>query len=189
MTLWGSEFCSKFDNLRIGQLLAVKGAIVSDYGGKSLNAADDHAQIYTDLEHPDVAKLQRWYNENKGNADFNSLTAKREPRDNTQADRTEGKASNVNLVAEINEVLQNENDTDNAHFFFLNGFLARIKNTDNLYYPACPGENCRRKVVEESTGYRCENCQKTYMTFNPTYMITAKISDFTESIWVNFARE
>ena len=189
MTLWGSEFCSKFDNLRIGQLLAVKGARVSDYGGKSLNAADDHAQIYTDLKHPDVAKLQRWYNENKGNADFNSLTAKREPRDNTQVDRNEGKASNVNLVAEINEVLQNENDTDNAHFFFLNGFLARIKNTDNLYYPACPGENCRRKVVEESTGYRCENCQKTYMTFNPTYMITAKISDFTESIWVNFARE
>jgi hypothetical protein len=27
------------------------------------------------------------------------------------------------------------------------------------------------------------------MTFNPTYMITAKISDFTESIYINFARE
>jgi len=27
------------------------------------------------------------------------------------------------------------------------------------------------------------------MTYQPTYMITAKISDFTESIYVNFARE
>lgn len=27
------------------------------------------------------------------------------------------------------------------------------------------------------------------MTYRPTYMITAKISDFTDSIYVNFARE
>ena len=27
------------------------------------------------------------------------------------------------------------------------------------------------------------------MSYQPTYMITAKISDFTESIYVNFARE
>jgi hypothetical protein len=31
--------------------------------------------------------------------------------------------------------------------------------------------------------------EKNYMTYQPTYMITAKISDFTESIYVNFARE
>lgn len=51
------------------------------------------------------------------------------------------------------------------------------------------GENCRRKVVEDQGGYRCEHCNKTFASFNPTYMITAKISDFTESIFVNFARE
>jgi len=43
--------------------------------------------------------------------------------------------------------------------------------------------------VESATGFRCEHCNKTFMSYQPTYMITAKISDFTESIFVNFARE
>ena len=38
-------------------------------------------------------------------------------------------------------------------------------------------------------GYKCENCNKHYPNYKPTYMITAKISDFTESIYINFARE
>jgi len=50
-------------------------------------------------------------------------------------------------------------------------------------------ENCRRKVVEDSGHFRCEHCQKTFMSYRPTYMITAKVSDFTDSIYVNFARE
>ena len=50
-------------------------------------------------------------------------------------------------------------------------------------------DNCRRKVVEEAQGYRCEHCNKSFMSYRPTYMITAKVSDFTDSIYVNFARE
>jgi len=71
----------------------------------------------------------------------------------------------------------------------LNGYVSRIKNDDKIFYPACKTENCRRKVVEDSNGYRCEHCGKTYSDYIPTYMITAMISDFTESIYVSFARE
>lgn len=67
--------------------------------------------------------------------------------------------------------------------------MSRIKNDERIFYPACPGDNCRRKVTEDAGGYRCENCGKTYTTFNPTFMITARISDFTDSIYVNFARD
>jgi len=95
----------------------------------------------------------------------------------------------LQLISEINETLKSENDVDKAHFFFLNGYLSRIKNDDRIYYPACSSENCKRKVIEDSAGYRCEHCNKTFPSFIPTYMITARISDFTESIYVNFARE
>lgn len=95
----------------------------------------------------------------------------------------------MNLISEINESLKEENDTDKYHFFFLNGYVSRIKNDDRIFYPACLGDNCRRKVIEEQAGYRCEHCGKTFTSYQPTYMITAKISDFTESIYVNFARE
>jgi len=99
------------------------------------------------------------------------------------------KASNLNLICEINDSLQEENDVDQYHFFFLNGYVSRIKNDERIFYPACQSENCRRKVVEDQAGFKCEHCGKTFLTYQPTYMITAKISDFTESIYVNFARE
>ena len=71
----------------------------------------------------------------------------------------------------------------------MNGYISRIKNDDRIFYPACQSDNCRRKVIEDSAGFKCEHCGKTFMSYQPTYMITAKISDFTESIYVNFARE
>ena len=106
-------------------------------------------------------------------------------RDNDKANRS----SNLNLICEINESLQNENDTDQYHFYFLNGYVSRIKNDDRIFYPACMSDNCRRKVTEDAQGWRCEHCNKFFMTYRPTYMITAKISDLTDSIYFNFAHE
>ena len=37
--------------------------------------------------------------------------------------------------------------------------------------------------------FRCESCNKNFNTFVPTFMITAKIADITDSVFVNFARE
>jgi len=124
-----------------------------------------------------------------------SLTKKPQSRNDQAAAEAmnnngdKNKASNLNLITEINDSLQEENDVDQFHFFFLNGYVSRIKNDERIYYPACQGENCRRKVVEDTAGFKCEHCGKTFLTYQPTYMITAKISDFTESIFVNFARE
>lgn len=69
-----------------------------------------------------------------------------------------------------------------------------IKNDDKrLYYPACINDTCKKKVIEDihmgQTVYRCEACQKTFSECRPTFMITAKIADFTDSLYVNFARE
>ena len=99
------------------------------------------------------------------------------------------KASNLNVICEINEAFNAENDTDRFHFFFLNGYVSRIKNDEKIFYAACMSDNCRRKVVEDNQGYRCEFCNKSFLTYRPTYMITARVSDFTDSIYVNFARE
>lgn len=93
------------------------------------------------------------------------------------------------MIAEIQETLQTANDVDQFHFFFLNGYISRIKNDDRIYYPACKTETCRKKVIEDHNGFRCENCGKTTADFNPTYMFSACISDFTDSIYVNFARD
>ena len=42
--------------------------------------------------------------------------------------------------------------------------------------------------MEESTGWRCENCDKTYSHCVPTYMLQAKIADLSDNFFVNFYR-
>lgn len=58
---------------------------------------------------------------------------------------------------------------------------------DKSTYKACP--TCRRKVQDEPAGYRCENCNKVTSTCLPTYMLTAKISDLSGSLYISFPRE
>lgn len=72
----------------------------------------------------------------------------------TRAERAnqdkQNKSSNLNILCEINDSLQQENDTDQYHFFFLNGYVSRIKNDEKIFYAACMNDGCRRKVVEDA---------------------------------------
>jgi transposase-like protein len=69
-----------------------------------------------------------------------------------------------------------------------------IKNDDKVYYLACPEDSCRRKVIEndgvvdQNGRFRCETCNRSYNTCVPSYMLLAKISDFSDSVFVNFYR-
>ena len=92
LALWGKEFCEEHEHLKTGDIIAVKCAKVSDYGGKSLNAASEHAHIVTDL--PDNAKFTKvttWFQnlQDLGEAEtknaiqgMTTLTERREPREN-----------------------------------------------------------------------------------------------------------
>ena len=65
--------------------------------------------------------------------------------------------------------------------------MQRVLTDDKMMYDACP--DCRKKVQDEPAGYRCENCNKTHSTMVPTYMMNAKISDLSGSIYIQFPRE
>ena len=60
-TLWG-EICSK-TKLNLGDIIGISGARVADYGGKSLNAAMDHADLVVNPNHERARKLASWYND------------------------------------------------------------------------------------------------------------------------------
>ncbi len=53
--------CERSNEEQISDVLAVKGARVSEFGGKSLNAADDHSVLYMNLKHERCNQLQKWY--------------------------------------------------------------------------------------------------------------------------------
>ena len=41
--------------------MAIKGARVSNYNGCSLNAGDEHSQIFIDCDHPRSLELSQWW--------------------------------------------------------------------------------------------------------------------------------
>lgn len=43
--------CDRITEENMHRIVAVKGARVSEFGGRSLNAADDHSSLFTDLNH------------------------------------------------------------------------------------------------------------------------------------------
>jgi len=59
LTLWGnnaSKLCYE-----LGSVLAIKGAKISDYGGKSLNAGDEHSQLSINPDNKRAHELKEWF--------------------------------------------------------------------------------------------------------------------------------
>ena len=49
--------CDRITQNDINKVIAVKGARVSEFGGKSLNAADDHSSLFQELNHERCRQL------------------------------------------------------------------------------------------------------------------------------------
>lgn len=65
LTMWGDDLCDKNAHLKAGDVIAIKSARVSEFGGKSLNAASDHAQVFVDLDNAECQKIKKWYTNQK----------------------------------------------------------------------------------------------------------------------------
>ena len=88
----------------------------------------------------------------------------------------------------ISSFVSNNQSTD-ATFFKVSGYISRIMYDEQrmMYYLACP--DCKKKVLEENAGFKCENCGKIYNQANPTYVVSAKLNDLSGSIYPSFMGE
>lgn len=59
VSLWGKNAVR--EDLNEGQIMAIKGARVSNYNGCSLNAGDEHAKIFINCEHTRSKELLNWW--------------------------------------------------------------------------------------------------------------------------------
>lgn len=62
---------------------------------------------------------------------------------------------------------------------------------DNAWYPACPTENCNKKVMDMGHDWRCEKCdasfpspQYRYLNANIRYILSFSVSDHTGQMWL-----
>lgn len=105
ITIWGEEACSKYQ-FSFGQVVAFKGARISDYNGKSLNAESKQG-IFTKVDHPDAAKVKQWFDQHSEEEiqKMRCLTLRmqrdREYQARDPSQDISNKASNLSLVREV----------------------------------------------------------------------------------------
>ena len=152
MTIWGrqaQEFSAPPETV-----IAVKGAKVSDFGGRSLSLfSSSMMQIDPDIE--EAHTLNGWYKNIGRNETFNTH-------------------ANMNVRPEGGEKRQEERKTlaqvkdeglgmgENPDYFVSLATVVFIRQ-ENVSYPACRSPDCKKKVVEDgSGGWRCERCDKSW---------------------------
>ncbi|XP_056330104.1 replication protein A 70 kDa DNA-binding subunit isoform X2 [Danio aesculapii] len=170
LTMWGSD-AETFDGS--GQpILAIKGARLSDFGGRSLSTLySSTVMINPDI--PEAYKLRGWYDKEGHALDGQSMTELRGPG---------GGNTNWKTLAEVkNEHLGHG---DKADYFSCIATIVYIRK-ENCLYQACPSKDCNKKVVDQQNGmFRCEKCDKEFPDFKYRLMLSANIADFGDNQWV-----
>ena len=146
-TLWG-KMAEQFEE-QDSPILAIKGAKVGEYGGRSISSGfDSFMELNPDV--PYGHKLRGWYDSTGRSSSFQSYSGS----------SATGGTSGSNATITINQILENGlGSSEKPDYFTVTGAITHIRQ-ENCMYPACP--TCSKKVVEMGGSWRCEKCDTSY---------------------------
>ncbi|XP_057694257.1 replication protein A 70 kDa DNA-binding subunit isoform X2 [Corythoichthys intestinalis] len=176
LTLWGEE-AEQFDGAS-QPVVAVKGAKVSDFGGRSLSASySSTLMINPDI--PEAYKLRGWYDKEGHSMDGESLTEL----------RSGGGVGNTNWKTLSDVKTEHLGHGEKADYYTCIGTIVYLRK-ENCLYQACPSQECNKKVVDQQNGmFRCEKCDKEFPNFKYRLILSANISDYGDNQWVTCFQE
>lgn len=203
LTLWGEQ-AQNFDQSKyVGEIIAVKGAQLGTFNGRSLSASfssiiefqidqngDEYAQKVQCMTHFRVEikyfyQLMNWYNEEGNSESFKTITS---GGGASGGSNTEWKLLN-NINADCQSAGKPIYFNSKCTGKFLSYLLCTNKHIisvtyvkkDNPAYRGCPGKEgsdtkCNKKLMDEGNGnYRCEKCDFHTPTFNWRLILNAQV--------------
>uniref|UniRef100_A0A672GAF0 Replication protein A subunit n=1 Tax=Salarias fasciatus TaxID=181472 RepID=A0A672GAF0_SALFA len=176
VTLWGEE-AEKFDGS--GEpVVAIKGARLSDFGGRSLSALFS-STVMVNPDIPEAFSLRAWYDQGGYALDGQSLTESRSAGSRL--------SMNWKTLSDIkNEQLGHG---EKADCFSCVATVVYIRK-ENCLYQACPTAECNKKVIDQHNGrYRCEKCNREFPNFKYRLILSANLADFGDNQWVTCFQE
>ncbi|XP_052075679.1 replication protein A 70 kDa DNA-binding subunit-like [Mytilus californianus] len=179
LTLWGNE-AQTFDGSGC-PVLAVKGAKLSDYGGRSASVlASSQMLINPDIKEAHI--LRGWYDRDGQSSEFQTY------RSEGGGAGGGGSSTNWKCFSEIkadNSIGQG----DKADYFTSKGTVIFLRK-ENSMYKACPKEACNKKLIDQGNGmFRCEKCNHEVPNFKWRMILSANLADFSDNQWVTCFQE
>jgi replication factor A1 len=78
------------------------------------------------------------------------------------------KPADKKFFAQVKE--ENLGNGTRPDYFEVKGTITLLKHDKDVWYTACPGNNCFKKVTEQSAGsWTCAACNVTYNSYVPRY--------------------
>lgn len=175
ITLWADD--AENFSASDGAVIAVKGARVSDFGGRSLNCSG-----LLLINPPDVAEanvLRNWYDREGSRTESQSIS--------NQGFSGGGGSASWKSLAEANAGNLRADFT--SDYFSVKAYPVFFRK-ENSMYKACSSTDCQKKVVDQGNGmYRCEKCQKDSPDFKWRLLLSLNIADNSDHIWVTSFQE
>jgi len=173
-TLWGTE-AETFDGSG-NPTLTVKGARLSDWGGRSLSIASS-SQSILNADIKESHSLRGWYDSVGHSVDFNEY----------RSDGAQGGGGNYSTnwktFAEAKGESTALTSSGKADYYTVKGTIVFMKK-DNCMYQACPSSDCNKKVVDQSNGlFRCEKCNKEYPNYQWRMILNLNVADSSDNQW------
>ncbi|KAF9156535.1 Replication factor A protein 1 [Linnemannia schmuckeri] len=171
VTLWGHQ-AETFALPAQNSVIAMKGVSVSNYGGKTLNAFGG-SSIKINPEIEEAFKLRGWFKQEGSSTHFQAHTSEFKSNSTPRMTFDEVKNASANL------------DPTQTLYFETKGTIVMMSKSENTFqYPACPTAGCNKKVMEDTNGWRCENCNKTVSEPDYRYIMGVNVSDHTGQEWI-----
>jgi replication factor A1 len=151
MTIWGRqalEFAAPVESV-----IAVKGVKVSDFNGRSLSCySSSMMQIDPDIE--EAHTLTGWYKNMGRNESFTT---------HTNSGSFEGGQRREDARKTLGQVKDEGLGMGETPDYFTSLATVVFIRQENVSYPSCRTEGCKKKVVEDGNGqWRCERCDKSF---------------------------
>jgi len=174
VTVWNQKADEVANELRSlptpNPVIAVRGAQVGDYGGRSLSTISSSSILINPLELPIAGTLRTWYDQGGGRT-VTSLTAGREGGERGPAPMRD------RLTLETIK-LQGLGKNGQQDYIDVKAFISHIFN-EGLSYPACLTEKCNKKVTLASDRWYCEKCNVYFDEPAYRYIARLQLADAT----------
>ncbi|XP_036762071.1 replication protein A 70 kDa DNA-binding subunit isoform X2 [Manis pentadactyla] len=176
-TLWGED-ADRFDGSR-QPVMAIKGARVSDFGGRSLSVLSS-STVIVNPDIPEAYKLRGWFDSEGQALDGVSIS-------DLKSGGIGGSNTNWKTLYEVKS--ENLGQGDKADYFSSVATVVYLRK-ENCMYLACPTQDCNKKVIDQQNGlYRCEKCDREFPNFKYRMILSVNIADFQENQWVTCFQE
>ncbi|XP_060942438.1 replication protein A 70 kDa DNA-binding subunit-like isoform X2 [Limanda limanda] len=176
VTLWGEE-AEKFDGSQ-EPVVVIKGARVSDFGGRSLSASFG-STVMVNPDIPEAFRLRTWYDSDGFALNSQSLTS--------SWSASSGMKINWKTLSDVKN--ESMGHGEKADYFSCVATLLFTRK-DTCLYRSCPSADCKKKVTDQQNGmYRCEKCSREFPNFKYRFLLSANLADFGDNQWVTCFEE